>query len=54
MNYLQSALNSQNSDYVKNPDLYFNICHEVLSQRAPGKKKYTRGNNKPFMGKAVI
>ena len=53
MNSLQSALNNQNSNYVKNPDLFFNICHRVLDKHAPRKKKYIRGNNKPFMTKAL-
>ena len=53
MNSLQSALNNQNSDYVKNPDLFFNICHELLNKHAPRKKKHIRGNNKPFMTKAL-
>ena len=52
MNFLQSALNNQNSD-VKNPDLFFNICHEVLSKHSPRKKKNIRENNKPFMTKAL-
>ena len=53
MNSLQSALNNQNGDYVKNPEVFFNICHEVLNKHAPRKKKYIRGNNKPFMTKAL-
>ena len=53
MNSLQSALNNQNGDYVKNPNLFFNICHEVLNKHALRKKKYIRGNNKPFMTKAL-
>ena len=53
MNSLQSALNSQNSDHIKNPDLFFNICQEVLNHHAPRKKKYIPGNNKPFMNKAL-
>ena len=53
MNSLQSALNNQNSDYVKNLDLFFNICHKVLNKHTPKKKKYIRGNNKPFMTKAL-
>ena len=43
MNSLQSALNSQYSDYVKNPDLFFRICQGVLNHHAPRKKKYLRG-----------
>ena len=53
MNSLQSDLDSQNSDYVENPDLFFNICHEVLNQHAPKKKRYILGNNKLFMTKAL-
>ena len=54
MNSLQSALNTQNSDYVKNPDLFFNICPELLNHHASRKKKYMRENNKPFMTKALV
>ena len=53
MNSLQPALNNQNSGYVKNPDLFSNICHEVLNKHASRKKKYLRGNNKPFMNKVL-
>ena len=49
MNCLQSA----HVNHVKNPDLFFNICHEVLNKHAPRKKKCIRGNNKPFMTKAL-
>ena len=31
MNSLQSALNNQKDDYVKNRDLFLKICHEVLN-----------------------
>ena len=42
MNSLQSALNtSQGSDYVKNPDLFFNICHEVHQPPCSKKEKST-------------
>ena len=37
MNSLQSALNNQNDNYVKNPDLFFNIYPEVLNKHAPRK-----------------
>ena len=53
MNSLQSALHNQYSDYVKNPDLFFNICHKVLNKHVPRKEKYIRGNNKLFMTKAL-
>ena len=48
---LQSTLESQNIDYIKNPDLFFEICQKVLNHHAP--RKYIRGNNKPFMTKAL-
>ena len=50
---LQSTLESQNIDYIKNPDPFFEICQKVLNHHAPRKKKYKRGNNKPFMTKAL-
>ena len=50
---LQSTLESQNVDYIKNPDLFFEICQKVLNHHAPRKKKYIRRNNKPFMTKAL-
>ena len=52
MNFL-SARNSQNSNYFKNPDQFLNISHEVLNHYSPRKKKYARGNNKPFMTKVL-
>ena len=51
--FLQSTLESQNIDYIKNPDLFFEICQKVLNHHAPRKRKYIRGNNKPFMTKAL-
>ena len=53
MDSLQSAFNNQNGDYVKNPDLFVNISHEVLNEYAPRKKKYIHGNNKPLMTKVL-
>ena len=50
---LHLALNSQNIDYTKNPDLFFNICQNELNYLVPRKKKYIRGNNKPFMTKSL-
>ena len=38
MNTLQSALKSQDNDYVENPHLYFNICQKVLNHHSPRKK----------------
>ena len=48
MNSLQSALNNQNGDYVKNHDLFFKFYHEVLNKHEPRKKNFIRGNNKPL------
>ena len=53
MNSLQSALTNQNDGYVKNHDLFFNICHEAPSKHALRKEKCILGNNKPFMTKAL-
>ena len=39
--------------HIKNPELFFNICHGVLNKYAPRKKKYLRRNNEPFMTKAL-
>ena len=39
--------------HIKNPELFFNICHGVLNKHAPRKKKYLRRNNEPFMTKAL-
>ena len=39
MNSLQSALISPSSDYIKNPDLFFNILQKVLNHHTPRKKK---------------
>ena len=39
--------------FVKDPDCFYKVCIEVLNQHAPRKKKYVRGNNKPFMNKAL-
>ena len=36
----------------KNPDKFFEISQNVLNKHAPRKKKYIRGNNKPYMTKA--
>ena len=52
MNSLQSALNNQNGNYVKNLDLFFYFFHEVLNKHAPRKETYIRRNNKPFMIKS--
>ena len=54
MNSSQSTLNNQNGDYVKNLDLFFNICHEVLNKHARRKRKNIHRNNIPFMTKALF
>ena len=51
MNSLLYTLNEERIDYSKNSDNFFEICHTVLNTHAPKKKKYIRGNNKPFMTK---
>ena len=44
----------QNTEsFVKDPDCFYKVCIEVLNQHAPRKKKYVRGNNKPFLNKAL-
>ena len=52
MNSLQYTLAEEHIDYSRNPDKFFEICQNVLNNHAPRKKKYIRGNNKPFMTKA--
>ena len=49
---LNLALNSQNINYTKNPDLLFEICQDDLNYHVP-RKGHIRGNNKPFMNKAM-
>ena len=50
---LNFALNSQNIDYTKNLDLFFNRCQNELNHHFPRKKKYIRGKNKPFIIKTL-
>ena len=52
MGFLNYTLGEEQIDYSKNPDKFFEISHNVLNKHAPRKKKYMRGNNKPFMTKA--
>ena len=52
MNSLHYTLSEEQFDYSKNPDKFFETCQTVLIKHAPRKKKYVRGNNKPFMTKA--
>ena len=51
MNSLLHILNEERIGFSKNPDIFFEICHTVLNTHAPKKKRYIRGNNKPFMTK---
>ena len=53
MDSLILALNSRNIDYTKNPDVFFEVCQNELNHHTPRKRKYIRGNNKPFMTKAL-
>ena len=48
---LHYALSEEQFDYSKNSERFYEICHTVLNDHAPRKKKYIRGNNKPFMTK---
>ena len=51
MDSLHYTLSEEQIDYSQNPDKFFEIGQNVLNNRAPRKKKYIRGNNKPFMTK---
>ena len=53
MDSLKITLNSQDVDYTKNPQLFFELCRYELEHHAPRKKNYLRGNNKPFVTKAL-
>ena len=61
-NYDNANINSLNEvfceskntqSFLKDPDYFYKVCTEVLNKHAPPKKKYVRGNNKPFMNKAI-
>ena len=45
--------NENIDSFLKDPDSFYEVCTEVLNKHAPPKKKYVRGNNKPFMNKAI-
>ena len=49
---LNLALNNQNINYTKSPDLLFEICQDDLNYHVP-RKKHIRGNNKPFINKGM-
>ena len=52
---LTEALSQQNDLEVlsTDSDRFYKICSDVLQDHAPRKKKYVRGNNKPFMNKTL-
>ena len=52
MDSLYLVLNSQNFDYTKKSDLFFNICQNELNDHVPI-KKCIGGNNKPFRTKVL-
>ena len=43
INSLQSTLRKESTDYSKNPDEFFEVCHSVLDINAPKKQKYVVG-----------
>ena len=45
--------NENTDSFLKHPDYFYIVCTEVLNKHAPPKKKHIRGNNKPFMNKAI-
>ena len=53
MDSLKLTLNSQDDDYTKNRQLFFELCRNKLEHHAQRKKKYIRVNNKSFMTKAL-
>ena len=61
-NYNENFINSltkvlfevENTEsFVKDPNCFYKVCTKVLNQHAPRKKKYVRGNNKPFTNEAL-
>ena len=54
MNSLQSVLFDSHAEYdIHDPDIFFQIWQKVLDNHIPRKKKYVRGNHKPFMNKRL-
>ena len=45
--------NENRDSFLKHPDYFYRVFTEVLNKHAPPKKKYIRGNNKPFINKAI-
>ena len=54
MDSLQLILNSEDSDYTKNLQLFFQLYRIELEHRAPKKRKNLRPNNKLFKTKALF
>ena len=54
MDSLQHTLDQESFDWSKNLDKLYEICHTIFNTHARKKKKYMRGNNKPFMTKAYL
>ena len=53
MNSEHSALSREENEILqKDSDVFFNVCHKVLS-RHPSHKKYIRGTKKPVMTKEL-
>ena len=55
INSLNDVLNEHEiqEHLLNDPDCFYKVCAEVLNRHAPQKKKYVRGNNKPFMNKTL-
>ena len=55
INSLNDVLNEhENQEHLLNdPDCLYKVWVEVLNRYTPQKKKYVRGNNKPFMNKML-
>ena len=55
MNSIHCVLSTEENE-IQHKDLnaFFKICLELLNNLAPRKKKYIRGNNKPFMTKELL
>ena len=52
MIFLKPALFDQvKNQNVKDPDLFFQICHKTLNNHTLPKKKCERGNDKSFVPK---
>ena len=40
--------NENTEPFLKDPEYFYKVLTEVLNKHVPPKKKYVRGNNKPF------